>query len=145
MVTYSCCIFATYAVVAQSVEHYIGSVEVTGSIPVVSSITKKDRFQKEICPFFYIYNRRLNQTIFGTLLNVLNKSWYTNKYNHVIHQISRTLSVYNWNCVPFNQYVPTSPNTQPLVTTTLLPLSMTSVIILDFCITDIIQNMSFSV
>lgn len=27
---------------------------------------------------------RLNQTMFGTLLNVLNKSWYTNKYNHVI-------------------------------------------------------------
>lgn len=27
---------------------------------------------------------RLNQTMFGTLLNVLNKSWHTNKYNHVI-------------------------------------------------------------
>lgn len=27
---------------------------------------------------------RLNSTMFGTLFNVLNKSWYTNKYNHVI-------------------------------------------------------------
>lgn len=27
---------------------------------------------------------RLNSTMFGTLLNVLNKSWYTNKYNHII-------------------------------------------------------------
>lgn len=27
---------------------------------------------------------RLNQTMFGSLLKVLNKSWYTNKYNHVI-------------------------------------------------------------
>lgn len=27
---------------------------------------------------------RLNQTMFGTLLNIMNKSWYTNKYNHVI-------------------------------------------------------------
>lgn len=27
---------------------------------------------------------RLNQTMFGSLLNVLNKSWYTNKYNQII-------------------------------------------------------------
>jgi len=27
---------------------------------------------------------RLNKTMFGTLLNVMNKSWHTNKYNHVI-------------------------------------------------------------
>jgi len=27
---------------------------------------------------------RLNKTMFGTLLNVMNKSWYTNKYNHII-------------------------------------------------------------
>lgn len=27
---------------------------------------------------------RLNSTMFGTLFNVLNRSWYTNKYNHVI-------------------------------------------------------------
>lgn len=27
---------------------------------------------------------RLNQTMFGSLLKVLNKAWYTNKYNHII-------------------------------------------------------------
>ena len=42
-----------FADIAQKVEHYIGSVEVTGSIPVVSS----KKIRTFACTDFFMYNK----------------------------------------------------------------------------------------